>query len=429
MQDKKIIIDRFISKDEEDTYFAIPFTVPEGLERVTASYSYKKMLSGRKKDTVRAGIVDIGLEDAQGRFLGWSGSSKDSVFVGPYASTKGYLMTDITPGEWKIIGGAHRIPDEGLPVRYEITFTPAASRWLQGDLHIHSDASDGQHDIATLAKKALKKGLDFIAIANHNNYTDNLNPPTIPGLTIIPAVEWTHYRGHMNFFGVAKPFDNGFIVNNDAEMQSLIERAKEKGAIISVNHPKDEYFSYKWENKSCFDLVEIWNAPMRQSNMNAIAWWHEFLLSGRKLPIVGGSDYHRDLHPALLAVPVTKVYAKSPSSADILKAITAGHSYVTSSVKGAELTLGCGEAMMGDTVKHSGEVQHLSISAQKLRRAMRLDLITSDGVAEKWKKFSEGKLNEKVPIKQSWRFAYLVAVRRIFGKDYAWTITNPIYFE
>ena len=434
MQENKIVFEHFIEKSRQDTYFTIPIEVPGGkeLERITISYSYKKMQSGRKKDGATAGIVDIGLEDEQGKFLGWSGSAKDSIFVGEHSSTKGYLMTKITPGEWKIIGGAHRIPENGLTVRYEIEFTPKAPRWFTGDLHIHSDASDGQHDISVLAKKAQKKGLDFIGVSNHNNYTDNLAPPSIPGLTFIAAVEWTHYKCHMNFFGVAKPFDNGFIANNEAEMLSLIEQVKSKGAIVSVNHPKDEFFSYNWDNTDCFDMVEIWNAPMRPANMNAIAWWHELLLKGgRKIPIVGGSDYHRDLHPALFARPVTKVFADSQSSDDLLRALAAGHSYVTSSVKGPRLNINCGETKMGDIVE-SNQLQkqaELTISAEKLRPGMRLRLVTSDGIAKEWKKFPQGKLSENVHVETSWKFAYLMATRKIFGKHYARAITNPVYFE
>lgn len=67
---------------------------------------------------------------------------------------------------------------------------------------MHSTASDGRKDVYTLAKKAQKTGLDFIAVSDHNNYSENFSLPKISGLTFIPAVEWTHYKGHMNFFGV-----------------------------------------------------------------------------------------------------------------------------------------------------------------------------------------------------------------------------------
>ena len=156
-----------ISKEAEGTYFLIPFQVPANVERVTVSYHYE------------GGTVDLGLMGVQGEFLGWSGGARKSVWVGPYSATPGYCMIPITPGEWQILVGAYKIPTGGVEVRYKIEFQPQKSRWLKGDLHMHSDASDGQYDIPSLAKRAVKKGLDFIAVANHNNYNENFHLPKI----------------------------------------------------------------------------------------------------------------------------------------------------------------------------------------------------------------------------------------------------------
>jgi len=373
-------------------------------------------------------VVDLGLMDGSGRFLGWSGGARDTVFVGPYASTNGYRMTELRPGEWQILVGAYKIPDGGLPVRYEITYTPKGPRWLSGDLHMHSDASDGQHDIPTLTKKAKEEGLDFIAVANHNNYSENLHLPVVPGLTLIPAVEWTHYRGHMNFFGVAAPFENSFVANSEAEMLSLIADAKAKGALVSVNHPKCNLCPYLWQSEDCFDLVEVWNGPMRKVNLEGIAWWHGMLMEGKKLPLVGGSDYHRDKQPVRFAHPVTRVYAQSPSAGDILDAIANGHSYVSSSVDGIQLDMRCGSAGIGDTIALRENIA-LSISAEKLRFGVRIRLVTSEGVAAEWKHFSGGEFVEQVPVLATWRFAYLVAARQILGREVVEAISNPIYFN
>ena len=429
---KTLVINHNINKQAEGTYYTIPFTVPEGTECISVNYTYSKLTSRSGKTS---NVVDLGLMDQNGRFIGWSGSSKSSVFVGAYSSTNGYLMTDIQPGEWSIIVGAYKIPDTGLDVRYEIGFTPQQPRWLTGDIHMHSNASDGQHDIAMLAKKAKKAGLDFIAVTNHNNFTDNLNLPVLSGLTILPAVEWTLYNGHFNFYGITTPFENSFIANNEEEMLSLIKNAQAKGALVSVNHPKCRICPYLWDSTDCFDLIEVWNGPMRQDNMNAISWWHELLLSGKKIPITGGSDYHRDFHPALFAHPVLRVFTESPDAGDILSAISCGHTYITSSVNGTVLDLRCGNdvkmgdnAMMGDTVAGHDDLE-LFISVEKVRFGCKLKLITSEGVTAEWKRFSRGKLQEQVKVPDSWRFAYLALSRRIFGREFVCAITNPIYFD
>lgn len=419
----KLVLDHVVPKQAEGTYYTLGFTVPDGLERLTVSYSYRRLRG--KGGAVN--IVDLGLMDGTGRFLGWSGSARDSVFVGPFAATNGYLMTDIRPGEWRILVGAYKIPDEGLPVRYEVTFTPRAPRWLTGDLHMHSDASDGQHDICMLTKMARKKGLDFIAVSNHNNYSENLHLPVVAGLTLIPAVEWTHYRGHMNFFGVADPFDNSFVANDEREMLQVVNDAKAKGTRISVNHPKDRLCPYLWQNDDCFDLIEVWNGPMRPANIKAAAWWHGMLMAGRKIPVVGGSDYHRDRRIVRFARPVTRVFSASPSVDDILDAISKGRCYVSASVSGVRLDLRYGAAGMGDTID-AKEGMALAVSAQRLRPGMRLALVTSDGVAARWRA-GDGKVEQTVPVAASWRFAYLKVTRDLFGIEVLRAISNPIYFN
>jgi histidinol phosphatase-like PHP family hydrolase len=422
------IIDHIIPKEAEGTYYTVDFPVPSGLERVTVSYSYKR-LSGKMGRLAKiVNIVDLGLMDCGGQFLGWSGSAKSMVFVGPYASTNGYLMTGIESGEWSIIVGAYKIPDGGLEVRYEIEYTRKGTRWLTGDTHMHSNASDGQHGVATLAEKARCAGLDFIAVSNHNNYAENLNLPVVPGLTLVPAVEWTHYRGHMNFFGVAAPFENSFVANSEEEMLALVAEARAKGAVISVNHPKCTLCPYLWQSEDAFDLVEVWNGPMRKVNTDAIAWWHDMLVRGRRIPLVGGSDYHRDRHPVRFAHPVTRVYARSPKAKDILDAIARGNSYVMASTGGVMLDIRCENAMMGDAVDWR-EGMKLSIYAEGLRAGINLKLITSEGVAGQWGHLRRDKFETEVTAAQGWRFAYLVAARNLFGWEYVRAITNPIYFN
>ena len=435
LMDKHTIL-HTIPKEAEGTYYSLSFPVPGGLERVNVSYSYERLSRGNGKQPRRWNVVDLGLMDAHERFLGWSGSSRSSVYTGPYASTNGYLMTEITPGQWHIIVGAYRIPPGGLEVRYVIEYTPKTSRWLAGDLHVHSDASDGQHDTSTLAKKAKKAGLDFIAVSNHNNFSENLRLPSVPGLTLIPAVEWTHYRGHMNFFGISSPFDNSFVANSEEEMLAIAAYAKERGALVSVNHPRCNLCPYLWNSHSVFDLVEVWNGPMRKVNTDAIEWWHRMLAAGRRLPAVGGSDFHRDRRPVRFARPVTKVYAGSPAAADILGAITRGHCYVTSSTRGVTLDLRCGKrgnfantaVMMGDVTPWS-EGLELSINAQHMPPGVRLKLVTSEGLASLWKSFRDGELNARIPVPASWRFAYLIAFTRVFGRQFVRAVTNPVYFE
>lgn len=411
-----------VTKEDEGRYYTITFPVPEQASRVTVTYQYAASRERADGHTV----IDLGLMDADQRFLGWSGSARNSVYVGETASTPGYLKTTIRPGEWSIIVGAYRVPKDGVQVEYTVAYTKKQPAWYFGDLHMHSDASDGQHSIYELIRIAKKRGLDFIAVSNHNNYSENLNLPEDPALTLIPAVEWTHYRGHFNFFGPRVPFKNSFVVNTEKEMLALVEDARAEGALVSINHPKCRCCPYLWQSDRSFDSIEVWNGPMRQANLDAIAWWDSLLRQGRKIPLVGGSDFHRNMSPVRLGHPVTAVFANSRSVEDLLAAVRHGHGYVTSGVHGVCLTLDCRGKSFGDTVERRGAV--ITCRATHTHPGMRLELVTDEGTPVVFHNRRNGTIEGTRPVGQA-NFAYLVVTRRLLHKEWVCAISNPIYFR
>ncbi len=411
------IIDHKIEKAKEGTYYRLPFTVPEGAVSMTVRYSYSK--SGKA-------VVDLGLMDEKERFLGWSGSAREEVTIGPTEATPGYFQTPIRPGTWFILVGAYHIPKPSLLVHYEIEFAESVPRWLAGDLHVHSTASDGKLSPFELGRLAKKKGLDFLAIADHNNYCENFSLPKIPGLTFLPAVEWTHYKGHMNFYGVKAPFGNSFIANDLSDMQELIRQVKSRGALVSVNHPKCPLCPYLWNEESCFDMIEIWNGPMRKANTDAIRWWHHFLLDGRRIPVVGGSDFHRPKRIVRMANPTTFVYSMSASAEAICAAIRQGHSFITSSPKGPKLSVQMEGIQFGDTVTKAPG-REWRFRAEQLRPGGCLQLITDQGIAAK--KVQEKGSAEIVIKEGEWKFAYLKVVFSVGKLHWIRAISNPVYFD
>jgi hypothetical protein len=235
---------------------------------------------------------------------------------------------------------------------------------LKGDLHTHTIASDGVLTAEELGKHALRHGLNFLAITDHNQLVSADSLPNIPGITLIPGVEWTHYAGHANFLGVDQPYDMPFVANSPEEVHARFQSARERGALIVVNHPQDETCSFKFDMQALpFDCMEVWNGPFRESNMRALALWQSLLATGKKIPIIGGSDYHRDNLFQILGGPTTCVYAMSSSPADILAALKSGHNFVTFAPNGPTLELSAGDKIMGDSVAWS-EIKTLQIRAE-----------------------------------------------------------------
>ncbi len=413
------VIKHLIPKEKEGQYYTLPFEVPEGVVKITVSYDYYKPTKGIMGDLKPSNTIDIGLMDEKGNFLGWSGSSHKIIYVGEYDSSAGYLCQRINSGKWQIIIGAYHVMNEGVEVIYSIDFEHEGEELLFGDLHMHSTASDGVFSAYELGRLAKEKGLDFIGIANHNNFSENINLPHIDKLTFIPAVEWTHYKGHMNFFGIPAPFENSFIANTKEEMQSIISHAKSLGAVISVNHPLCPVCPYKWEDEDAFDMMEVWNGPMRPSNVKALDWWTSLLKKGRQIPIAGGSDFHKPKQFAKLGNPVTAVYSPSRSTHDILCAIKNGNCFVADSKDGVRIKLTYGNCVMGQTAEFRKDIP-LEIYCD----APKVTLVTDKGENE------ISLTNGYTKVKpDNVKFAY-IKVFKGFGKlKRICAISNPIYFR
>ena len=413
----KTVIRHTIEKSKEGTYYTLPFELPDGLESFTVTYRYDKQtqgITGRKKNPC---IIDLGLMDGDGRFLGWSGSARDSVTVGEFESTKGYLSQPLKGGTWQILIGAYKLNKPEVEVEYTIEFHEKRPKLYFGDLHIHTDASDGRHSCYEIAEMAKEKGLDFVALANHNNYCENFSLPKNTGITFIPAVEWTHYKGHINLFGVENPFENSFVANTKEEMQRLIEDAKKKGAVVSVNHPMCPICPYLWGDDEIYDMMEVWNGPMRPTNVRGIEKWTSLLKTGRIIPAVGGSDFHSLKLPTRIGNPVNGVWSESPSDKELLSAIRSGHSFIASSTQAPQLFLRSGDKMMGDTVFADGKTVGISIIAENAEKA-KLILVTA--------KREEPVTADKVSVGADEVFAYVKAVGKL---NQVTAITNPIYIR
>lgn len=404
-----------IAKEKEGSYYLLPFSLDESADILTVRYSYPKKDQGRLGRVPDPCIIDLGLTGPEGEFLGWSGSSRREVTVSEADSTEGYLTRSVIPGTWSVIVGAYKVPLEGVDVIYKISLSSYERSLYMGDTHVHSTASDGKLNIAELAVKAQKKGLSFLCLANHNNYSENFSLPHINGLSFIPSVEWTHYKGHMNFFGVKAPFRNNFTANTKEEMTALLNDARSMGAVISVNHPDCPLCPYLWEEDN-YDMVEVWNGPMTDRNRKAIRRWTALLKAGRITPLVGGSDFHRPHDIARLGHPTLGLLSLSSKPEHLLEAMKNGHSFVTCGPKGPGLLLRFREAVMGDTISRPEGTAALTFDLQKSRCGLlKIEAVTDKGT------FSVRGYNVSLPADIS--FVYLMGTRLGLPR----VITNPIY--
>jgi hypothetical protein len=322
------------------------------------------------------------------------------------------------------------VADEGVDVLYELTFASKYLRLFKGDLHSHTHASDGVLHPAELARHAARNGLDYLAITDHNQMVSGEILQQHSELTLIPGIEWTHYRGHASFLGVDKPYDEPFLANTVEEVRRRFNSARSRGAVISINHPCDTICPFLFDLQSLpFDCLEIWNGPMRGSNLQAVGLWHSLLMAGSKLPICGGSDYHRDSLLQFPGGPTTCVYAMSASIADILAALKLGHAYITYSPNGPGLEMTAGDAMLGDSVQFS-KTRQLAVKVSGLVAGDVVQLVTAQGNTPLARAETDGDLRCEYTLGSA-GFAYLEVLRSFLPglPLLPALISNPIYFD
>jgi hypothetical protein len=432
-----VVHELFIEHAKEGAYFTLPFNMPEGTAALGLAYRYARHQeyetqadSGAFTARREINIIDLGLIDPGGVQVGASGSDKTEIYLDETRATPGYRAIPLAPGEWQIMVGAYKVAAAGVTVVYELTFTAKEMRLLKGDLHTHTLASDGVFTVEELARRALRHGLDFLAVTDHNQMVSRDALPQIPGFTLIPGVEWTHYQGHANFLGVDRPYDAPFATHTLEEARARFDSARQRGALITINHPFEEGCGFTFDlNALPFDCLEVWNGPMRESNFKAIGLWQSLLTAGKKVPVCGGSDYHRDTPFIFLGGPTTCVYAMSTGTSDILEALRQGHAYITFAPDGPGLELSAGEAILGDSVSWPA-VNELSISATGLLAGDILRVVTgrsSDAILEAP---AAGQFSTAYPMPAP-GFARIEILRAFLPglPRLPALLSNPIYFD
>ncbi len=436
-EDISIHIPLFIEHARQGSYFTIPFRMPENIESFSLTYGYARY--GEQEIAIERGeftsrteinIIDLGLIAPDGHQVGASGSDKLSISISETYATPGYVPSALAPGTWQIIVGAYKVAAAGVDVSYELTFSPKYRRLLKGDLHTHTFGSDGVLGLGELAQHALRNGLDFLAVTDHNQMVSSDALHQYPGITLIPGIEWTHYRGHANFLGVDRPYDEPFLANTDGEIQERFASARLRGAFISVNHPCDPVCPFLLDMNSLpYDCLEVWNGPMRGSNLQAIGLWQSMLVSGKKVPICAGSDYHRDALLLFPGGPSTCVYAESGGPTDILIALRLGHAFISYSVNGPMLEMTAGEALLGDSVRFSA-LQQLDYQVNGLLAGDVVQVVTPQGNASVFTADTNGDVHGSYIMEQP-GFAFIEVLRSFLPglPLLPALVSNPIYFD
>jgi hypothetical protein len=386
-----------VTGSQDKTHFEVPFEVPANVHRISVDFDY----TGKDEKTV----LNLGIADPE-RFRGTSGGNKSHFTISETDATPSYLPGLIPRGQWKLLIAVPNIrPQSSSAYHAEIRFNARAedrgfsvaplaegTHWYRGDLHMHTAHSDGSCmsqsgkrapcPVFLTAQKAAERGLDFIAITDHNtdSHYDEMRElqPYFDRLLLIPGREITTFWGHFNIFGVTQFIDYRVVERGGLSVDDVVKDVVAKGGIASVNHadsPGGEVcMGCAWEppvpvNMSEFTGIEVINGGRLM--LSSADVWEKQLRAGLRLTAIGGSDNHNAPADAAQAgaigYPTTVVDARELSVTAILDGIRAGHVFIdltASHDKLLELDVrdGSSEARMGDSLAiRSGEVVKIEL--------------------------------------------------------------------
>lgn len=338
---------RFVTAADKtaNPYLELPFAVPAGVRRLEVAYQYAGRREGRAQ-------IDLGLVDPRGNdfpafpgFRGWSGSFRDFAVITDGSATPGFVPGPIPPGNWHVLLGLSRVPDEGALVEVEIALlerpgepphraprrasapAPRGPGWFRGDLHSHTHHSDAPGSIDHLVAEARAAGLDFLAVTDHNTISHlPYLAASPPDLLLVPGVEVTNYDGHLNVWGVTEAID--WRRQRPSDMAAVIEAAHSRGWVCSPCHPIAPGMEWQFGYDLSLDCLEVWHGPSGAFNVLTLRAWEELLQAGRRVVAVGGSDHHSGKE-YWLARPTVWVRAEDLTVPSLVDGLRAGHVVIT----------------------------------------------------------------------------------------------------
>lgn len=344
-----------LSLTDTKQHLHFSFQCPKGLDELRINWRFSPARAGELKT-----LVTLSLKGPDGfRGAGHRHGDHHQVRLTAREATPGYLPGPLAAGEWTVTLHTHLVVDvtEGelsvvalssasteahmaeppvhRPARPEQTIPTrqARGRWMMGDLHCHTQHSDGGWTPLELATAAVSQGLDFLALTDHNTLSGRAELGRhYPGL-LLPGLELTTYHGHAVVVGVPEYLD-WTQLEPGRGMWELAAHITRLGGQLTIAHPfavgDPVCTGCAW---TTFDLrpentthLEVWNGPWAgRHNERALEYWYGLLSLGLRVVATAGTDAHG---PAYLG---GSGFTCTPSTNDIqelLRQLRAGETYL-----------------------------------------------------------------------------------------------------
>lgn len=426
------------------------FSVPDGVTILRIDFDFDPY----KGEGARYhNLLSLSLFDPNG-FRGARHNCRDqNLEISESYASPGYIAGSIPCGEWEVVIDCHRVASslnyviaidwesrntDALETAASPNVTPKAALvseepgWYRGDLHGHTDHSDGHWSIDEFVAFAERFGLDFVTLTDHNTVSGNslFKKRSTENLLTMGGMELTTFYGHALALGSDKWWD--WRISEGRSMTGIAEEILSQGVLFVIAHPCSEgdpkctgcNWTYQELMPGPAPAVEIWNGiwHINSNNEDALALYYRWLSEGHRLVATAGTDIHRHPPENREGAGFNVVYADELSEQAVMRAIWKGHLYLSSGPV-LELTAQSGDTqyMMGDHVA----VEKVELSVRwEACRADDSVIVNADGRNAEVRAADSGNNFKTMMTAEKWCNA---EIRNSRGHVRA--VTNPIFFR
>jgi hypothetical protein len=211
-------------------------------------------------------------------------------------------------------------------------FQGAGAIWLRGNLHTHTQRSDGAASPQDTILHYARLGYDFLMLSDHDVLADYRGLDA-HGMTLLRGVEVCGGGPHLLDVGARR------LVNAQSDLQRQIDQINRQSGFVVLCHPnwEDDYDHYPFSQLTAlkdYRGIEIFNGTVIHMTGNHLATdkWDRLLAAGRRVWGYANDDAH-GLSDRGLGWNVVRVKARTPGA--ILAALKNGSFYASS---GAEIS-------------------------------------------------------------------------------------------
>ena len=195
-------------------------------------------------------------------------------------------------------------------------------RVLEADFHAHTRFSDGFLSPFDLVIQAERRGLDVLAITEHNmTFPGKMGrwfAKVTGGPTILVGEEITTRRYHLHGVGLSATVHAG------DPLHDVLEEIHRQGGVAIAAHPVRRYWGAFNAEIEHIDAVEVMHPLAYGGGRDGWHWdqirdfYTNALASGHRLTAIGSSDYH---FFSPLGVCRTLVFARGDGEGAVLEAL------------------------------------------------------------------------------------------------------------